>query len=246
MGFDYDQIAASYDDHRRGGGPYLERLRSLATEAKAARVIELGAGTGANTGAFLRAYPCELFGIELSKGMLAQAARKRLPVGWIQASATHLPLADGCADFVFACYVIHHIRDINALMRECARTLRAGMAAFVTCSHDFIARHPANAYFPSFAAIDQARFQPLEAIEDAMRAAGFRDVRAESVVAAPVAIDHAYVERIAGKFISTYALVPPEEFEAGLQRMRAEVSAKGRLDVDMVWECAIVWGRTGP
>jgi SAM-dependent methyltransferase len=240
---DYDQIASSYDEHRRGGGPYLDTLVSLAGASTAKRVLELGSGTGNNSAAFSHAYPCALVGLEPSLGMLSKAKEKQIAAQWVHGSATEIPLKDASVEFIFACYVLHHIEDIDTLMRECARVLGAGAAAFVTCSHDFIERHPVNEYFPSFAAIDTSRFQPLEEIVESMRSAGFKDIHQESVAAAPVHIDHAYVERIASQFISTYALLPPDEFRTGLERMRHDVAAKGRLDVDMVWECAIVWGR---
>ncbi|MBI5091776.1 MAG: class I SAM-dependent methyltransferase [Candidatus Hydrogenedentes bacterium] len=242
MGVDYDQIAPNYDRHRHGGGPYLDSLVEAATGVGARRVLELGAGTGANTAAFLDAYPCWLIGLEHSRGMLEQAKGKQISAKWLHASGTNIPLLNASVDFIFACYVIHHIHDLAGLMRECARVIENGAAAFVTCPHDFIERHPANQYFPSFARIDKSRFQPLSEIADAMRAAGFQDIREKAVTAAPVHIDHAYVERVASQFISTYALLPQDEFQSGLAKMREDVEAKGRLDIDMVWECAIVWG----
>ncbi len=75
-----------------------------------------------------------------------------------------------------------------------------------------------------------------------MQAAGFDHVQSEVCRAAPVPIDAAYVERVAGRFISTYALLPGNEFESGLARLRADVAQHGKLPNPIAWESVIIWG----
>ena len=244
MRVDYDKLAPSYDNHRGGGGPYLDLLVDLARTARARRVLELGAGTGNNTVAFHEAYPCDLIALELSQGMIAQAARKPLPARCIRGDAAAIPLADDSVDFVFGCYFLHYIRDLRRAFAECARVLRPGAAAaFITASHDFIERHPMNRYFPSFARIDKARFQPTDALLDALRDAGFHDVAARTLIADPKPIDRVYAGRIANKFISTYTLIPDDEFKAGLARLGKDLKPTGQLGEMITWEALAVWGR---
>jgi SAM-dependent methyltransferase len=243
MDVDYDQMAPGYDAHRQGGGPYLDTLLRLAEQSAAARVLELGAGTGNNTAAFSRRSACAMTALDPSQGMLERARAKKLPVRYVRGAAEHLPFAANTFEFVFGVYMLHYVADLEALFRECRRVLDSGCAAFVTAPHAFIRRHPMNAYFQSFAEIDLARFQPESQIREAFRAAGFSGVTAEHLVAEPQPIDHAYVERIAGKFISTYALLPPAEFERGLARLRHDIGRKGQLDTPMMWETLIVSGR---
>lgn len=240
---DYDQLADNYDAHRRGGGPYMAALLSLARDAEATRVLELGAGTGNNTAAFLSAFPCDLIALEPSAGMTSKAVAKSLLSQWIRGAAEHIPLADASVDLIFGCYFLHYIRDLRTMFQECARVLRGGAAAFVTASVDFIERHPMNRYFPSFAAVDKGRFQSEDEIRDALIGVGFRDVRADPFAGYPRPIDQEYVNRVANKFISTYGLLPPEEYEAGLERLRTDVAKKGKLDVDIRWEGVTVSGR---
>lgn len=246
MNINYDRISESYDRHRRGNGPFVSVLARLAQECSAHRVLELGPGTGNVTAAFLETHPAWLVGIEPSAGMLAKATAKGLPAAWARGTATAIPLAGASVDFLFACYVLHHIRDLAPAMRECARVLRpGGRAAFVTSSHDYIRRHPMNRYFPSFAAIDLQRFHSDDAIKTALETAGFDEIGAEHV-SEPRPIDRAYADRVAGRFISTYDLIPEQEFQEGLRRLYADLEATGRLDEDTGWEALIIWGHRPP
>ena len=243
MRIEYDKIAATYDDHRKGGGPYLDHLVTLARRHGAQHVLELGPGTGNNTQAFLDAYPCRLTGLELSRGMIKRARAKPIPAQWVQGTATNIPLRGSSAEFVFGVYVLHHLPDLRTVFQECARVLGSGCAAFVTATHDFIGRHPMNRYFPSLARIDRARFQSLDDVEKTFRQCGFSETGAAHFADAPRPIGPEYVERVASKIISTYHLISSEEFSYGLSRLRADVEKTGRLDVDMVWESVAVWGR---
>ena len=240
---DYDKLADNYDKHRRGAGPYLERLVELAGASGAASVLEVGAGTGNNTQAFLEAYPCRLLALEPSRGMVDKGVAKGIPAHWLRASGLHIPITDRAVGFVYGVYILHYIPDLDALFAECARVLDRGAAAFVTASRAFIDSHPMNRYFPSFAKIDRARFQPVDALTEALKRSGFAHVGVERFVADPQPIGPEYVCKVASKFISTYALLPPDEYAEGLRRLEADVAKRGRLDVDVVWESVAVWGR---
>lgn len=243
---DYDQIARRYDTFRGGGGPYLQVLVELAAAHGAQRVLEVGAGTGNNTAAFHEAFPpAKLFACDLSRGMIARAREKLVPGAWAQADAHFLPFATSSLDFCFGCYMLHYVPALTAFFNDCGRILRRGCAAFVTASHEFIERHPMNRYFPSFAAVDKARFPSLASIRAALAAAGFVAVAEKRILAAPMPLDAGYLERVENKFISTYNLLPDGEFNAGLARLRADIESKGRLDVNIEWESVVVWGEKG-
>lgn len=238
---DYDTLAPRYDRHRTGAGPYMDAIVEYARAIGARAVLELGAGTGNASAEFLRRFPCRLTCLERSRAMLAAAREKSAPGRWVNADALALPFAARAFEFIYSVFMVHHVRDLASLVRECARCATRAVA-FVTTTHGFVERHPMNAYFPSFAAIDKARFQPLEAIAHELAAAGFSETRCDTLIAPPVPIDARYVEKIAGRFISTYDLVPPDEFAAGLNRLRADVARKGQLDAPIAWECACVVG----
>ena len=242
MKIDYDQIAAHYDAHRTGRGPYFDTLISLAHDSNATRVLELGAGTGNNTAPFLEDFPCTLIALDRSREMLGQHAAKKIPAPRVNASAVTLPFADASFDFIFATYMLHHIDDLDALFRECYRVLNSGHAAFVTVSHDFIRRHPMNAWFPSFAKVDCTRFQDIPEVEAALTRAGFQNIQSINVQSPPRPIDAAYVERVTNRFISTYDLLPPDEFAEGIERLRNEVDLAGTLPDPIIREATVVSG----
>jgi len=242
MPFDYDKVAHRYDNYRGGGGPYLRRLLQLADARAARRVLELGAGTGNNTIAFLDAYPADLIALEPSRGMIGKAVAKGVPGTWLRGSASDIPLASCSTDLVFAVYVLHHIEELEPVLAECARVLCNGPVAFVTATIDFIESHPMNRYFPSFAKVDKARFQPVAEIKEALENAGFTQTGEERFLAQPQPIGRQYADRVANKFISTYELIPDDEFESGLERLYADLEGKDSLDANIQWESAVVWG----
>lgn len=242
MFVDYDQIGPTYDTHRHGGGPYFSKLVQLARDTPGKRVLEIGAGTGNNAGLMASALSTTLVALEQSRGMLTQGAGKGLPARWVRGRGQCLPFRDGHFDFLFACYVLHHIPDLNIFFGECHRVLRAGAAAFVTVPEDFIARHPMNTYFPSFAKIDHARFQPIGDVIAALENVGFEIVSSVTTLAPPCPIDDTFVAKVEGRYISTYDLIPPAEFAQGLKRLKQDVGRLGALAEPMIREATVVWG----
>lgn len=126
----YDRIAAHYDRVMRPLERFgLGRLRAAALRElpEGARLLEVGAGTGAN----FRFYPREVSGVasELSREMLARArARSERPasVRLVQASAERLPFADGAFDAACATLVFCSIASPVAAFSELRRVVRKG------------------------------------------------------------------------------------------------------------------------
>lgn len=207
-------------------------------------VLELGPGTGNVTAAFLERHPCRLIGAELSQGMLDKARAKGIPdARWVRSNAMALPLTDASVDFLYACYMLHYIPDLAHAFGECRRVLRpGGVVAFVTTSHDYIRRHPMTHFFPSFAAIDLARFPSDETLLGTLREAGFERIGSETV-SEPRAIDRAYAARVADRHLSTFELIPEAEFHEGLKRLNAALDNTDRIHCENGWEALIVHGQ---
>ncbi len=241
---DYERIAGHYDEHRRGGGPYMERLAQLAQSVPSRRFLELGSGTGNNTAALLAAAPGWLAGVDRSGSMLSKARRKAVAARWLRAEAPALPFAPAAFGFVFSTYMLHYVRDLVPFFAECRRVTGKGCVAAVSVPEGFIAEHPMAAYFPTLPEVDLVRFQPVADVEAAMREAGLKNVASEIHVGPRRPIGHDYVARIAGKFTSNYELIPEAEFEAGVSQLRAELAGRDALDVTIARQAVTIWGYT--
>ncbi len=109
-------------------GRWRWRLSSRAG-ARRARVLEIGAGTGAG----FRFMPpgCELVALEPSAAMAARAqaraamaARRGVPVSVVEARAEELPFADASFDAVLATFVWCSVADPVRAFAEARRVLR--------------------------------------------------------------------------------------------------------------------------
>src|SRR5207302_1226167 len=100
-----------------------------------------------------------------------------LPIHVIAATGEELPLRDASADVVYCRATLHHVRDLDRFIAECARTLRSG-GKFVACRehvaenagelHRFLSTHPVH----RLAGGEHA--YPLETYRAAIRNAGLR------------------------------------------------------------------------
>jgi ubiquinone/menaquinone biosynthesis C-methylase UbiE len=122
----YDDFAGWYERERHL--PYHRMLDDLEVEiveryAAGKSALEVGCGTGLILDRVAR-FAASAKGIDLSGGMLAQAAKRGLRVA--QASATELPIASESVDVAYSFKVLAHIPDIAGTMREMARVVRPG------------------------------------------------------------------------------------------------------------------------
>jgi len=107
----------------------LARFSSTKTTPQAARVLDVGCGTG---GMLDRLQPFgEVLGLDLEATALA-FCRQRGYTRLVQASATAMPFAADTFDVAVALDVLEHIPDHAAAAREIARVLKPGGALFVT------------------------------------------------------------------------------------------------------------------
>lgn len=133
---DTPQEATDYDamDHREPNRAFVDRLKQLGAHG---RMLDLGTGPGdiplmvvsALSGAGL---PGDVFGVDLSRHMLAIARRKqqasphRDRLRFEVEDVKTLPFEDGSFDTVFSNTILHHIPDPAAMLRQAWRVLRPG------------------------------------------------------------------------------------------------------------------------
>lgn len=149
----------------------------MLVEAKT--VVDLGCGTGSAGPALARRFRrARVIGMDLSRGMLAQLARKkswRSKVAAVQADARALPLADVSVDVVFANLLLPWVDDPADLFREAARVLKkGGLMLFSTLGPDSLLELR-RAWQSVDSGAHVNRFVDMHDIGDAAVRAGLRD-----------------------------------------------------------------------
>lgn len=101
----------------------------------ARRIADIACGTGILAARIQRElHPDEVWGVDMSDGMLEQARARSAEVRWLKGPAERLPFADGALDAVVSTSAFHFF-DQPAAMREFHRVLApGGLAAVATIS----------------------------------------------------------------------------------------------------------------
>jgi len=111
----------------------LEPYRRRALEQATGRVLEIGAGAGANL-PFYTARTAEVVAIEPHPRLVAKAARERspVPVRIMAGSAEDLPFEDRSIDTVVMTFTLCSIPDVARALLEMRRVLKpSGRLVFV-------------------------------------------------------------------------------------------------------------------
>jgi SAM-dependent methyltransferase len=188
-------------------------------DLRGTRVLDVGCGTGALAVTLAEQYACKVWGVDSSQAML-DVARAKISggVGLKLASAEDLPFKDGWFERAVATLAVH-LWDRPKAFAEIHRVLAPG-GRFALASFDpsHFTSYYLNAYFPSILEIDTARFAPPNVLDDELHAAGFDDVRTASLAHEFTISREDALARIRGRHISTFQLIPADEYEAGLAR----------------------------
>lgn len=108
-----------------------EPLLDLVKDLRGKKILDVGCGTGRHLSRFPEGN--ELFGVDLSESMLAEARAKNKQGTFEAASADNLPYDDNTFDLVFSSRVIQHMRDQQAMIDEMARVCKPGGQVMIIC-----------------------------------------------------------------------------------------------------------------
>jgi ubiquinone/menaquinone biosynthesis C-methylase UbiE len=240
----YSEIADTYDDWRSYSEDVVRFLCSRGGLDGAAEILEIGCGTGNLGSAISKLTGANVTGIDLSLPMLSRAARKSIRPVCATIEGLSLPFRDRSFDTIIGAYVIHYISDMADLFSECSRILRSGMIMILTSSHEQIDKyHPVlQKFFPGFLQIEKKRFPEIEKAALLMERAGLCNIERHEVFLEKFAIDRTYLKKVKEKFVSTYRLLTPEEFDQGVKRLERFIE-DSREPVFQEWRATLIIGR---
>jgi SAM-dependent methyltransferase len=216
----YDHIGRTYTRTRRTDPRIAARIWDALGDART--VVNVGAGTGS-----YEPPDRDVTAVEPSEVMIAQRPPDAAPV--VQASAEELPFEDGSFDAAMAVLTLHHWTDWRRGIEEMRRVARR----LVVFSWDptYTGRLWVTAdYFPELAADDVAGVPTLADQAAAIRATRVTPVRVpadcqDGFYGAHWRRPQAYLDPMVRAGISTMAKRRPEELEAGLERLRADLES---------------------
>jgi SAM-dependent methyltransferase len=193
-------------------------------DLRGTRVLDVGCGTGTLAVQLAEQYACKVWGVDASPEML-DVARAKVPagVGVKLGRAEDLPFKDGWFERAVASLAVH-LWDRPRAFAEIARVLApGGRFALASFNPAHFESYYLNDYFPSILEIDTARFAPADVLVAELRNAGF-DAASTASLTQDVSIsrDDA-LARIRGRHISTFQLIPEDEYAAGLERAEREL-----------------------
>lgn len=110
---------------RDGLSEWRDAVRRHLRPSPGMSVVDIGAGTGAFTGAFSDWFDVSVVAVEPSAAMRGRIQPTR-SVRVFEGDAGALPLPDDSVDAAWLSLVIHHIPDLRAAAREIRRVLRPG------------------------------------------------------------------------------------------------------------------------
>ena len=227
----YDELAPVYD-RRYSASPLSGVGAALGTVVRtieARRVLEAGCGTGHWLELLLPAVS-NLYGVDLSPGMLAQAKSHGQGLRLVRGRANELPFRDQAFDLVFCVNAIHHFGDPRSFIFEAWRLLAPGGALAVVGldPHESAASWYVYQYFAGTYRTDLDRFPTRADLQTWMEAAGFELL--EWRIAEQ--IDYSWFGRevfndpfLKKESTSQLTLLSDDAYAAGLERIEAALTA---------------------
>ena len=90
--------------------------------------------------------------------------------------------------------------------------------------------------------VDKARFPDIPVIDDSLSSTGFTDIKHEEIRVENIPMDDEFLRKVKGKYVSTYHLLPQDEFEHGIARLKAFIRNSRQTEY-REWRGTLIYGR---
>ena len=137
-------------------------------------------------------------------------------------------------------WLVVHLLDRPRVFAEVHRVVGAGgRLAMASFDPSYFGVFWFRDYFPSMEEIDRARFPTRADLERELPEAGFEAPSFTRLSQTATVSREQALERIRGKHIATFDLIPDEEYEAGVARAERELPE--RVDYRQEWLIAVAY-----
>lgn len=222
----YDEVASAYDQRyaRNRYDGVRACLHRFVHGGPIERIAEIGCGTGHWLADLSEAGFANLFGLDLSAGMLAHARIAAPAARLARGTAERLPFGDGSIDRMFCVNALHHFANPPAFLCECRRVLRSPgrLLTIGLDPHQGDDRWWVYDYFPAALEADRQRYPSSSAIRRWLMEAGFRDAATDVAqhmaveMSLEVGHERGFLDRRA---TSQLMVIRDAEYAAGLARL---------------------------
>ncbi|MGC8497257.1 MAG: class I SAM-dependent methyltransferase [Thermoplasmata archaeon] len=233
---DYDDLAHDFEDTRGKDVPLklIKRILDLQKIDCSSKVLDLGCGTGRIAITMQLLTGAKITGLDNSTKMLEIAGKKYGHVSWLKDDLDNLKFQDCCFDLILLVFVIHHLQNLESLLRKLKNMLGSnGSLIIVTVSREHIINWPKSLcldQFPRFIDIDLARFQDINALKILLEGIGY-EVNIESFNDETVYKKDDYIERVRKKYLSTLSVLNDKEFELGFRKFLDCINSMGSENI---------------
>ncbi len=210
----YEKSAKDYEETRgkQDISFWVEKLYEFLYPGK---TLEIGCGTGRYIISLSKFHDVIPFGIDISMSMLKIARQKDLHIYWINGDAHRLPFLSGSFKNVFYAFSYHQLKDPFLSFRESDRILDSpGRIIVLTSTRERIeefSKEMCFDQFPSFLSIDLERFRSDKEIRSFFPDS-YTITEKEYSITLKISKER-FIENVRRKYLSTFHLLPENEFE---------------------------------
>lgn len=224
--YDYNEISKIYDDLREADLLTVEFLINAAKLDQGSRVLEIGCGTGNYLKLIQELTKAEVWGIDSSSGMLGRAKEKCPVALLIEGDAVELAeIPENKFDLVYMVDVIHHIKDIEIMIKNISRVLKPNAAVVIfSDSYEHIRNRLTTKYFPETLNPELKRYPDTDEIKEALSGNGFREISDGNLILGDIQDYGARLIEIASKKgYSMFGLISDEAIKTGIERIKEDM-----------------------